>query len=117
MSTPTESNASKLKKSIPDVVDPMTTPLLRWSNFSSWAPMIDNWLPQYSVDKYLERLKEYLPKPDYIDDLIWVDEVLQSVLEVDFEFVQEQLSKVLKQFDVHAFHGCRTKDASSFLRV
>jgi len=88
--------------------------MVRWDAFPTWAPMIDRWLAPYFVDDHLRLLKAVDPKPHYVDDPIWVDEVLQSVLKEDAEFVVETVvGELVTQF-IHAFHGCRTKDASPY---
>lgn len=88
--------------------------IIRWDEFPTWAPMIDQWLAPYLVDDHRRFLKVVSPKPQYIDDLIWVDEVLQSVLSEGAEFVVEIVAGELASQSIHAFHGCRTIDASPY---
>jgi len=88
--------------------------IIRWDAFLTWAPMIERWLLPHLVDGYLSNLMAVDPKPHYIDDPIWVDEVLQSVLNEDVEFVFETIAGELANQCIHAFHGCRAKDASPY---
>lgn len=89
--------------------------IVRWDDFATWAPVIDRWLVPYLVDDHLRRLKDVDPKPYYVDDPIWVDQVLQSVLNEDAEFIVEVVADELTSQSIHSFHGCRTKDASPYL--
>lgn len=90
--------------------------LLRWKEFASWSPILGDWLAEQCVDGYEHLLRSFEPKPEYIDDPVWLEEVLQSVLTTDVKHLVDDFALRLAKFNVHAFHGCRVKDASTFHR-
>lgn len=88
---------------------------LRWTNLSSWHPLLTSMLEDLLEPGAIRRLKRIKSSELYDDDPEWLDLVVAEYAG-DEEQLIESISERLESMSVRVFHGTRTADAGSFTK-